>query len=224
MARPGDPAGGADLLRLQGRRTPRDLGQAIACERDGPDALAALLNELPAAPGDVYFIPARVAHAIGAGCLILEVQEPTDFTIQPEAWCGDYQLSSYEKYLGLPEETALECFDFEDLVGARAIAAGRKTPRRFASRGVRGAPDRGGGHHGLRREPLPHGGGAARIGSRPAVYVVTDGGRPHRGTPSAHGIAKGSSFFLPAAAGEAVLRSDSGLEIVECLPPRLSPA
>ena len=76
-----------------------------------------------------------MAHAIGAGCLILEVQEPTDFTIQPEAWCGDYHLDEYEKYLGLPEDTALECFDFENLVGARAITAGRKTPRVFLSGG-----------------------------------------------------------------------------------------
>ena len=106
-----------------------DLARASRASEANPDALPELLNKLPAAPGDAYLIPARVAHAIGAGCLILEVQEPTDFTIQPEAWCGDYHLSPYEMYLGLDEQTALECFDFTDLVGERAIAAGRKRPR-----------------------------------------------------------------------------------------------
>ena len=38
-------------------------------------------------------------RTIGAGCLILEVQEPTDFTIQPEHWCGEYHLNDQEMYL-----------------------------------------------------------------------------------------------------------------------------
>ena len=34
-------------------------------------------------------------------------------------------------------------------------------------------------------------------------------------------IAKGSYFFLPAAAAETTVRSAAGLEIVECLPPSI---
>ena len=52
-----------------------------------------------------------MVHAIGAGCLLLEVQEPSDFTVQPERWCGDYKLSDNEMYLGLDKDTAMECFD-----------------------------------------------------------------------------------------------------------------
>lgn len=63
-------------------------------------------------PGDVIFVPARTVHAIGAGCLMLEVQEPTDFTIEPEHWCGNFRLTEEEMYLGLDQETALDCFDF----------------------------------------------------------------------------------------------------------------
>ena len=64
-------------------------------------------------PGDVVYIPAKMVHAIGAGCLLLEVQEPTDFTIQPERWCGEHRLSDNEMYLGLTKEQALECFDID---------------------------------------------------------------------------------------------------------------
>ena len=46
--------------------------------------------------GEVYFVPAKTVHAIGKGCLILEIQEPTDFTIQPEHFCGEYELSDEE--------------------------------------------------------------------------------------------------------------------------------
>ena len=106
--------------------TRRQLLEASEASERDPNALPGLLNEVIARPGDVYLIPPRIVHAIGAGCLILEVQEPTDFTIQPEAWCGDYRLSDHEKYLGLDRDVALECFDLENLVGSARSALDEK--------------------------------------------------------------------------------------------------
>lgn len=62
--------------------------------------------------GDVFLVPAKTVHAIGAGCLILEVQEPTDFTIQPEHFCDEYELNDKEMYIGLTKDEAVECFNF----------------------------------------------------------------------------------------------------------------
>jgi mannose-6-phosphate isomerase len=202
-----------------------DLARAVRASETDRTALPSLLSEYPAAVGDVYLIPARVAHAIGAGCLILEVQEPTDFTIQPEAWCGDYHLNSFEMFLGLDEDTALDCFDLTDLVGARAAAAGRKTPRAF----VTGAGATG--EHLLTWDDTPDfavnryrlDSGSHILAPGPSVWVVTAGRGRIETAGAAHDVAKGSSFFLPAAAEATVLRSDAGLEAVECLPPRLSP-
>lgn len=91
----------------------KELERAVQAGETDKNAMVDLLVQYPVAPGDVIFIPAKAAHAIGAGCLILEVQEPTDFTIQPERWCGDYKLTDYEMYLGLQKEVAMECFRFE---------------------------------------------------------------------------------------------------------------
>lgn len=96
-------------------------------ERD-KDAMTAFVNRVPVKPGDVYFVDAGVIHAIGAGCMLLEVQEPTDFTIQPEYWCGDYHLNRQEMYLGLDKDTALDCFNF-GLYGAEVAAKAKKEPR-----------------------------------------------------------------------------------------------
>jgi len=199
----------------------QDLLGAIRASETDRSALPSLLNELPAAAGDLYFIPARVAHAIGAGCLILEVQEPTDFTIQPEAWCGDYHLSEYEKYLGLEEDIALQCFDFEDLVGERALAAGRKTPRVFVEsgggRGERLVIEEDTRDFSVNRYRLER--GSLDVGGSPAVYVVTQGeGRIGSGA-SASAVRKGDYFFLPACAPRLRLESSRAMEIVECLPP-----
>ena len=70
------------------RMTKERFLEAIEQSETDKCAMEHLLNEIPAEPGDVYFIPLKAVHAIGRGCLILEVQEPTDFTIQPEAWSG----------------------------------------------------------------------------------------------------------------------------------------
>jgi mannose-6-phosphate isomerase len=198
----------------------RFLEAVEASERD-LDALPQLLNAVPARPGDVYLIPPRTVHAIGAGCLILEVQEPTDFTIAPEAWCGNYRLNEQEMYLGLPRDVALECIDLESLVGERAVRAGLKTPRAFMETGgVVGeklishedTPDFAVNRYRLRA-------GSLRLAGRPGVYVVTGGAGSLSCGKTERGIGKGGYFFLPAAAAGATVETSGDLQFVECLPP-----
>ena len=90
-----------------------DFVAAIEESENGGDAMEKLLCSIDVKPGDVIYIPAKMVHAIGYGCMLLEVQEPTDFTIQPERWCGEYKLSDREMYLGLEREQALECFEMD---------------------------------------------------------------------------------------------------------------
>jgi mannose-6-phosphate isomerase len=201
--------------------TRRQFVEAVEASEHDKDAMARLLNAVPARVGDVYLIPARTVHAIGAGCLILEVQEPTDFTIAPEAWCGDYRLNEKEMYLGLDRETALQCIDFEGPTGDQVVTAGRKVPRLFLeSSGVRGehlisaedTPD-----FGVNRYRVQ--GGSLRLEGKPGVYVVTGGEGSLACGSTERKVGTGSCFFLPADAAETTLASAGSLEIVECLPP-----
>ncbi len=91
--------------------TLEQFSAAVDASENGGDVFGDMLESIEVIPGDVIYIPAKFVHAIGVGCLLLEVQEPTDFTIQPERWCGEYKLSDKEMYLGLTKEQALECFD-----------------------------------------------------------------------------------------------------------------
>ena len=108
--------------------TRADFEKAVNDSETDKGAMERLLNKIPVEVGDVFFVPAKAIHAIGAGCLMLEVQEPTDFTIQPEYWCGDYHLNAQEMYLGLDADTALDCFDYTHS-GAAVVERGRKQPR-----------------------------------------------------------------------------------------------
>ena len=182
------------------------------------DAFSGLLQEVEAKEGDVWLIPARVAHAIGAGCLILEVQEPTDFTIQPERWCDRYRLSDQEMYLGLDKEVALSCFDLRR-AGPSVLTMGKKRPQ------VDGENDE------RKKEVL------ISFSDTPcfavnrytvkiscairnlAVYVVTKGEGELVSSGGRSFLKKGMYFFVPFAAGEVTVRTNTGLEVVECLPP-----
>ena len=52
-------------------------------KQDIPQMLASL-ERFEVKPGDVILVDGGVPHAIGAGCFLCEIQEPTDFTIRVE--------------------------------------------------------------------------------------------------------------------------------------------
>jgi mannose-6-phosphate isomerase len=75
------------------------------------DALLASLNHVPVAAGDVVYVPAGVPHAIGAGVLIAELQEPTDFSLVCE-WEG-FPIEPGDSHLGLGWDVALGALDLD---------------------------------------------------------------------------------------------------------------
>ena len=77
-------------------------------EQDEQEMLGAL-QEIPVAAGDALLIPAGTLHAIGAGILLLELQEPTDFSVLLE-W-RRFGVNSGAEHLGLGWDTALAAVD-----------------------------------------------------------------------------------------------------------------
>jgi mannose-6-phosphate isomerase len=48
--------------------------------------LALLVNSTPVMPGDAFFIPAGMVHAIGAGVILTEIQQTSDITYRIYDW------------------------------------------------------------------------------------------------------------------------------------------
>lgn len=78
-------------------------------ERIENNTLEEILNKIPVKRGDVFCIPAGTVHAIGAGCLICEVQQSSDVTYR----LYDYgREDSDGKPRALHIEKALDVLDF----------------------------------------------------------------------------------------------------------------
>jgi mannose-6-phosphate isomerase len=72
-------------------------------------AMLAAMHELRVASGDVVFVPAGTPHAIGEGILMVELQEPTDFSVLLE-WAG-FELTEDQGHLELGWDRALQALD-----------------------------------------------------------------------------------------------------------------
>ncbi len=170
-----------------------DFIAAIEESENGGDAMESLLCSIDVKAGDVIYIPAKMVHAIGSGCLLLEVQEPTDFTIQPERWCGEYKLSDREMYLGLGREQALECFEMD-----------KKYPAPLEPKVI--SDENGVLYESMIDESITTSfsvrmvtlsGGSFVLGRGAAIYVVLEGEGKISGDGYEKEIGKGDYFLLP---------------------------
>ncbi len=201
--------------------TKEEFKEAVAKSETDKDAMEKLLTRVEVKPGDVYFVPARMAHAIGKGCLILEIQEPSDFTIQPEYYCGDYHLSEKEMYIGLDEDTAIDVFDFS-YFGENAIEMGRKNPTTISNENGVEVKDL------ITYDDTPCfavksykiTSSQVALTEKPAVYVVTEGEGSILFGGFEKNLKKGDYFFLPASANEVEIKSADSLTVIACLPPK----
>jgi mannose-6-phosphate isomerase len=158
-------------------------------------AMLAALNPLNVATGDAIFVPAGVAHAIGAGLLLVELQEPSDMSVLLE-WDGFGVEDEDEATLGLGWDTALGCVerharDAAPLRGPKGDGAVAELLPPAASpffTAQRVAPA----------------GGAARLEQGFAVVVVTDGA----GTIGDLAVERGAAVLVPHAAGAVTVEGE----------------
>lgn len=165
---------GDDPAVWVGFRRDVDPGE-LAARVDAQDSewMLAHLNKIPVRPGDGVVVPAGTAHATGAGVFLVEVQEPTDFSILLE-WSVTTSTRD-ESHLGLGLPTALGALDH------RALRADElaKLVRHNDIDAVGDSPQRGlpeAADEFFRLDVLaPVAGGTTSVPAGFGVVVVTDG-------------------------------------------------
>lgn len=185
------------------------------------DIMGNLLYGVDVEVGDVWLIKAGLIHAIGKGCTIIEVQEPTDFTIQPERWCSDYHISYNEEYIGLDKETALDAINY-DIYGEKAKAFAKVNPKvvinteKYLKEELitfEDTPCFRENRHVIKN------GGSFVMDYAPSVFICLDGKAKIVGENYEREIKKGDYFYLPFVAEcKFKVVSDDKAVLIECLP------
>jgi mannose-6-phosphate isomerase len=183
--------------------------------------LLGAMHERPTGPGDVWFVPPGLPHAIGAGIFIVEIQEPSDFSIVAET--GGLPIDPADAHLGLGWQVTIDAFDREAhddvfIDGLRrhveAPAAGQGLERHALTE-ARARPF-------FRAERLTVRGRVARLYTENAFFVgvVTRGHGVVRAGSGELALGAGDTFALPAMIlPDMDLEAADGLELIACLPP-----
>ena len=180
-------------------------------ERQDAEEMLAAMHRVAVAPGDAIFVPAGTLHAIGAGILLAELQEPTDLSVLLE-W-RSFGVQDGSEHLRLGWETALTCID---LSVDDPVAAGRVENDRAEAPVERVLPAAADPY--FRAERLRPALGAVDRDPSPAVLIVLDGeGRLTTERGDALGLARGRTVLVPHGAGRTGL--DGTLDVLRCLPP-----
>jgi mannose-6-phosphate isomerase len=195
-----------------GMREPADAETVAGwVERQDAGEMLAAMNEIPVHAGDAVLVPAGTLHAIGAGILLLELQEPTDLSVLLE-W-RRFGMDSGAEHLGLGWDAALAALergrtDTGALV--HPAAAGAAGP-------VRSVLPRSADPY-FRAERLRPALGTVELEPSFAILVVTDGeGTVRTEHGDTVGLQRGSTVLVPYAAGRTTVEGD--VDAIRCLPP-----
>ena len=84
-----------------------------AIEEQNSEKLLSMLWKIPVKAGDFVFVDGGVPHAIGTGCFMIELQEPSDLMVVAEKYTpSGRQIPDYRMDMGMGLEKALEVYDY----------------------------------------------------------------------------------------------------------------
>jgi mannose-6-phosphate isomerase len=163
-------------------------------DQDAEQMLAAL-QAITVAPGDAVLVPAGTPHAIGAGILLVELQEPTDLSVLLEYRRFGVDDGSEHLQLGWP--TALQSVALDASAPHRGQQLPPEADPYFRAQRIRGD---------------------AELDPSFAVLVALRGnGTLHSERAESLPLTRGDTVLVPFAAGRTSV--SGGVELIRCLPP-----
>jgi mannose-6-phosphate isomerase len=180
-------------------------------ERQDAGEMLDAMNEIPVRAGDAVLVPAGTLHAIGAGILLLELQEPTDLSVLLE-W-RRFGVDSGAEHLDLGWDAALEALERDPTDTGTLTSGGDSAASGPVHSLLPGAADPY-----FRAERLRPSDGTVELEPSFAILVVQDGeGTLRTEQGDAVALRRGSTVLVPFAAGRTTVEGD--VDAIRCLPP-----
>lgn len=184
------------------------------------------LHKIYVQPGETYFIAGGVPHAIGSGCFLMEVQEPTDYTFRVERTTPEgLTIPDFLCHQGTGFENLYDCFHYDGLTLDETLARWRIAPRLIAEQtggeeweilGAATTP-----LFAMHKLQVSASYTPAACDSFSSLTVTAGAGRIHYGARSLE-VKQGDCLFVPAQVGMLRFEASTGntLEVLRCFPPR----
>ncbi len=196
----------------------RERFQPILTRGDSEELLGCL-NKITVSPGEAYYVPAGVPHALGPGLFIVEIHEPADLILRAEKqWLG-MELSEGQRHLGLGFDKLADAFDYTARTPKEMWTTYRHQPRKLPSDSAKqlslyfpGRPEKPFGIlkvRVLKRSTL-------NLGGQFSVGLVTLGESKLRWDRGETLVTPGKGIFFPAALDEIEIVPNDNLEMVMC--------
>ena len=162
-----------------------------------------MLHRIPVAPGDFVFVEGGVPHAIGGGCFMIELQEPSDLMVVAERFTpSGRHIPDAKMHGGVGWDRMFDVYEYEGRPFEETVA-------KYVRRG--GAAPRICGPEFTDKFEMWRlaDGGAVALDGAPAVAVVTGESGSLNGVP----VQCGDRLVV---SGETALNADGGLSAVVC--------
>lgn len=189
------------------------------------------LHRVPVQEGDVFIVEGGVPHAIGSGCFLIEIQEPTDYTLRTERKTPHgKELADEACHQGLGFDKMLEAFHYDALDAEAAMRRWKIKPKLINENG-QGKEECliGTAHTDRFRMHRLFVTGSYPVSAKPSfcIAIVVSGAGSLSYSDGNVALKQGDMLFLPAGlkehtwtVSEAVRTQDTKpLQVVLCEPP-----
>jgi mannose-6-phosphate isomerase len=208
------------LLGFKENINPEKFKKAVF-DQDIP-AMVDMLHKIPVKAGETYFVQGRIPHAIGPGVFMLEVQEPSDWVIQPELYCADIRLSDTDMWGILTPGQGLLVFEYQGLTEKQLLKKTAPSNKVLQSNEQVSVTELIGPAHtpafSLWKANLK---GTAQIQfpTEFAIIVVENGTGAIQCGNNTRLLKRSDYIMIPAGLENWEFRTDSLLDLLICMPP-----
>ena len=192
----------------------------VSFQSQSVERMLSMLHKIELSPGDVWYVDGGVPHAIGGGCLMAELQEPTDLmTVVEKVTPSGRKIPDERLHCGLGFDRMFDMFEYKSYSRTELEAKFHRhieVPKNGLENRVVSVigPDLTGkfamdeyrvnGRISLNPDSLPH------------IFVVISGSGEISDTDSRNVLVSGDCGFIPASVGSVTFSGN--LRVLVCHP------
>ena len=179
-------------------------------------------EKIKIAPGDCFYIPGGMPHAIGEGVLIIEIMEPSDLAVRFEFEKSGYTMPEEARFMKKGLDFCLDVFDYQQYSVQDIINNQKQSPDTVCQYN----PD-------SKKESLIDQtttpsfrvckssilGKVEKTEEDFYIGIITKGECVIHCGDEILNLKQFDKFFCPAGIDSITIESKSGVEILECYPP-----